>query len=291
MLNQLHTNSANKLREQSGNRDQILEIALKLEKNGDSKKKEGEMLSKQREFIQLIIDFLSLNHETYNIVDDTFMCSLGEPRNITETGMKSLASHCGENTPCIEMIKRVTSYLADLNKLDQPNDGNNNDNDSDSDSSESSSVAKDSDDDDDDDDDNDDDVVVTSTSKSDHDNDAGSKDKEGEFIQLLTTYVNMVANNNNNNNNDSSNSKKLSIKDASNGHCQGFLFNSDYLRAIIDAIKCRIKLDPLLLFDFGMNSQLQLNPTDLVALLLEICDQTVHKKVWYFFVFSFFFNF
>lgn len=158
--------------------------------NSTSKKKESdhEILAKQAEFIQLVVDCLSLNHEKYDIVDDTFMCSLGDPGNITQKGMKSLASHCGKNTPCIEIIKQVKSYMTYSNP-DETNDGNNNDNDSDGDS-DSSSVARDSDDGDNND------VTVTSTSKSKTDNDGPSTDDaHREFIQLLTTYVNVGANN------------------------------------------------------------------------------------------------
>ena len=59
----------------------------------------------------------------------------------------------------------------------------------------------------------------------------------------------------------------------------GFLLDEIHLRAIIDAIKCRVKIQPSIAFDLGYDSQFQLTVSDLITLLLEISHPSVQKIV------------
>ena len=91
--------------------------------------------------------------------------------------------------------------------------------------------------------------------------DNGARDDENDllFSQILVKYMNR-------------NEGKEKIGN-------GYVTNKEYLRATIDSIKCRIDVNALLSFDFGAGYEYQATASDLLALLLEICDETIHKKI------------
>ena len=61
----------------------------------------------------------------------------------------------------------------------------------------------------------------------------------------------------------------------------GFLMQEKHLRAIIDCIKCRMltSVEQLIKFDFGPNKEYKLCVSDVIALILELCDRDVIKRV------------
>ena len=71
----------------------------------------------------------------------------------------------------------------------------------------------------------------------------------------------------------------LNDKNNKTKHLDGFMMNSSYLRTIVDGIKCRSNIDALLDFNFGPENEFQINKSQLIVLLLEISEESIHKKI------------
>eukprot|EP01084_Bolivina_argentea_P153966 268430_1 len=61
---------------------------------------------------------------------------------------------------------------------------------------------------------------------------------------------------------------------------KGYLLNKEYMRVLVDSIKCRITLEPFVKgFDLGSDEDMHITVSDLIACLLEICEGNTHKKL------------
>ena len=101
-----------------------------------------------------------------------------------------------------------------------------------------------------------------SDESSDDDNKEKANSKNDDYVDYLESYLNQ---------------NKYDNKYSDNK--TGFVLNEIFLRTIIDGIKCRSNIDRLIDFNFGPNNIFEINKSQLILLLLEISQESNHKKI------------
>ena len=224
---------------QKTNNDEQKEKGKDVDENDNEEAEETSL-----NFLKMIADCLGLNHLKLNNkrINEEYMCCLGDSQSLGKKKMKEIKCSIYDTFAS----KMIENYYQTMHR----DNGNNNENMTDD---EIISNPTPCDDDDDDDCKNNDSDPDTTTSSSEED--------MIDFQTCLDYFLN-------------DNNTKNTTK-----HLDGFIMNSLYLRTIVDGIKCRSNIDALLDFNFGPANEFQLNKSELIILLLEISEESIHKKI------------
>ena len=196
-------------------------------------------------FVEMIVDCLGLNHISINNkkIDDKYMCGLGDPARLSIKEMKTLK---------LQIFSRIVSKVIAQQYQDFKNSNLNKNEIYGDDNDDEAELMEMSDE--------------SSEESSDAPDDEDNKD-EYSYHKCLETYVNREMSNRKEKENDS------------NEVLNGFMLDKNFLRTVIDAIKCRTSISTLIDFNFGPDNKFQIGESQVFSLLLEISQESTHKKL------------
>ena len=201
-----------------------------------------------------ILDCLSVNVEK---IDERYFWTLGDATYLTKNGMNKLKSSYVKNIP--------SNIVCGINNNNETKDDSNVNNDSDDSGSELSG----------------DEGSGSHGGNGDNDSDDSGIDEPAEnvpdFMDCFEAFLN------DRRTTPTTPSAPATTVTKKEFLVNGLLLRKDFLRGIVDGLKCRIglkNLESLIGIDFSNNIyKFELNCTNVISLLLEISSETIHQQI------------